>query len=189
MSNISLASSTGTRLDSAAKHIVVARICTDFYAQFANNMNDLQEKKLDYMARRDEICLGIGRPFNPKMGFSHADNKAYIPVLTNVGAIQCTGSNVADFYTKIYDARTAEDAKEQMKNNAMLKGQSYYPSELFFSGISLTEAFAHPHSGDTALSTMIGGLKTIRNGRFPCYAGDMVMWCVSSAVLGVGWLG
>eukprot|EP00961_Rhodomonas_salina_P045525 611312-Rhodomonas_salina.1 len=46
-----------------------------------------------------------------------------------------------------------------------IRGQNYFPSELFFCGISLTEAFAHPHTGDTALSTMIGGLKTIRNGR------------------------
>ncbi len=58
MSNISLASSTNSRVDSAAKHIVVARICTDFYTQFLNNAADLQERVNDYMAKRDEICLG-----------------------------------------------------------------------------------------------------------------------------------
>ena len=58
MSNISLASSTGSRLDSAAKHIIVARICADFYTPFINNSTELQDKKNDYMARRDEICLG-----------------------------------------------------------------------------------------------------------------------------------
>lgn len=176
MSNISLASATGSRVDSAAKHIVVARVCTDFYNQFVSNGNELQDKKLDYMARRDEICLGIGRPFNPNMGFSHADNKAYVPVLTNVAVLQNSTSSVSQFYTELYDARTIEEAGEVAKRSARVRGQPYYPSELFFGGISLTEAFAHPHSGDTALSTMIGGLKTIRNGRFPIYAGDPVMW-------------
>jgi hypothetical protein len=108
MSNISLASSTGSRLDSAAKHIVVARICCDFYTQFLSSPNDLLDKKMDYMARRDEICLGIGRPFNTKFGFSHADNKAYVPVLTNVAVLQLNQSTVADFYTALYDARTME---------------------------------------------------------------------------------
>ena len=75
MSNISLASSTGSRVDSAAKHIIVTRLCTDFYTQFLPTAGELLDKKNDYMARRDEICLGIGRPFNPRMGFSHADNK------------------------------------------------------------------------------------------------------------------
>lgn len=176
MSNISLASATGSRLDSAAKHIVVARLCTDFYSQFLPAPQDLLDKKLDYMARRDEICLGIGRPFNPKYGFSHADNKAYVPVITNVAVLQLNHSTVADYYTTLYDARSIEEAKEVAKTPARVRGQNYFPSELFFSGISLTQAFAHPHTGDTALSSMIGGLKTIKNGRFPVYAGDPVMW-------------
>lgn len=176
MSNISLASATGSRVDSAAKHIVVARICTDFYTQFLPTSQELLDKKLDYMARRDEICLGIGRPLNDKLGFSHADNKAYIPVITNVGVLQNNASTVPNFYTSLYDARTIEQAMQIAKTAARVRGQQYFPSELFFSGISLTQAFAHPHTGDTALSTMIGGMKTIRNGRFPMYAGDLVMW-------------
>jgi hypothetical protein len=108
MSNISLASATTSRLDSAAKHIVVARLCTDFYSQFLTTTQDLLDRKLDYMARRDEICLGIGRPFNPKFGFSHADNKAYVPVITNMAVLQLNQSTVADFYTSLYDARTIE---------------------------------------------------------------------------------
>lgn len=176
MSNISLATSTNSRVDSAAKHIVVARICTDFYTQFVPTASELLDKSDDYMARRDEICLGIGRPFNPDMGFSHADNKAYVPVITNVGVLSAVASSVAQYYTELYDARTIEEAEECCKRSARVRGHAYFPSELFFSGISLTEAAAHPNGGDTALSTMIGGLKTIRNGRFPMYAGDLVMW-------------
>eukprot|EP00961_Rhodomonas_salina_P295328 3935359-Rhodomonas_salina.2 len=93
-----------------------------------------------------------------------------------MAVLQSNASTVAQFYIRLYDARTIDEAMEIAKGAARVRGQAYYPSELFFSGISLTQAFAHPHSGDTALSSMIGGMKTIRNGRFPCYAGDQVMW-------------
>eukprot|EP00961_Rhodomonas_salina_P214826 2901396-Rhodomonas_salina.1 len=131
---------------------------------------------MDYMARRDEICVGIGRPFNAKLGFSHADNKAYVPVFTNVAVLQNGTNALASFYTRLYDARSIEEAMKIAQQPVRIRGQNYFPSELFFCGISLTEAFAHPHTGDTALSTMIGGLKTIRNGRFPIYTNDPVMW-------------
>lgn len=108
MSNISLASMTGTKVDSAAKHIVVCRVCTDFYSQFANTCQELLEHAQEYMVKRDEICLGIGRPFNPKRGFSHADNKAYIPVFSNSSIFSKNQSNVANYYIKLYDARTEE---------------------------------------------------------------------------------
>eukprot|EP00961_Rhodomonas_salina_P202911 2737405-Rhodomonas_salina.2 len=176
MSNISLASATGSRVDSAAKHIIVARVCTDFYSQFLPNAQELLDKKADYMARRDEICLGIGRPFSEKLGFSHADNKAYIPIITNVAVLQNGSNALARYYTELYDARTPEQADQLGKKPVKMRGQNYYPSELYFAGISLTQAFAHPHSGDTALSSMIGGLKTIQNGRFPVYANDRIMW-------------
>ena len=110
------------------------------------------------------------------MGFSHADNKAYVPVITNVGVLHNNNSTVANYYVRLYDARTIDEVTELARSPARVRGQPYYPSELFFSGISLTQAFAHHHTGDTALSTMIGGMKTIRNGRFPCYAGDLIMW-------------
>ena len=110
------------------------------------------------------------------MGFSHADNKAYVPVITNVGVLHNNNSTVANYYVRLYDARTIDEVKEIAKAPARVRGQPYYPSELFFSGISLTQALAHPHTGDTALSTMIGCMKTIRNGRFSCYAGDVMMW-------------
>eukprot|EP00961_Rhodomonas_salina_P024302 327276-Rhodomonas_salina.5 len=129
MSNISLASSTSSRLDSAAKHIIVARLCTDFYTQFLPNSQELMDKKDDYMARRDEICLGIGRPFNPTRGFSHADNKAYVPVITNVGVLSNNNSTVPHYYIKLYDARTIEEAKAIQKQPARVRGQPYFPSE------------------------------------------------------------
>lgn len=69
-----------------------------------------------------------------------------------------------------------QEVERLSQEPAQVRGQPYFPSELFFAGVSLTEGYAHPHSGDTALSVMIGGMKTIKNGRFPVYAGDTIMW-------------
>lgn len=41
-------------------------------------------------------------------------------------------------------------------------------------GVSLGTAWAHPSSGDTVASVMIGGLRTILNGAFPIHTNDLV---------------
>ena len=57
-----------------------------------------------------------------------------------------------------------------------MKGQSYWPSELYFAGIVMSDAEAHPINGDTAVTLFIGGQITIRNGGYPMRAGDLVQW-------------
>ncbi len=41
-------------------------------------------------------------------------------------------------------------------------------------GVSLGTAWAHPSSGDTVASVMIGGLRTVQNGAFPIHTNDLV---------------
>ena len=36
--------------------------------------------------------------------------------------------------------------------------------------------YAHPSSGDTMSSVMIGGLRTVMNGDFEVFAGDLIQW-------------
>lgn len=45
-----------------------------------------------------------------------------------------------------------------------------------FMGFSLGLGYAHPSSGDNVVSSMIGGMMTVRNGDFPVKTGDRVMW-------------
>lgn len=49
----------------------------------------------------------------------------------------------------------------------------------FATGYANTLGFAHPNTGDTMTSVMIGGLRTVMNGDFEIFAGDLVQfyWC------------
>jgi hypothetical protein len=48
--------------------------------------------------------------------------------------------------------------------------------EFYFVGVSLGLAYAHPHSGDTVASVMIGGLRTVLNGHFQVHTNDLLMF-------------
>jgi hypothetical protein len=43
-------------------------------------------------------------------------------------------------------------------------------------GFANTLGYAHPSSGDTMSSVMIGGLRTVMNGDFEVFAGDPIQW-------------
>jgi hypothetical protein len=45
-----------------------------------------------------------------------------------------------------------------------------------FQGVSLGLAYAHPDSGDTVGTVMMGGLRTVLNGHFKANTGQPVMW-------------
>ena len=46
--------------------------------------------------------------------------------------------------------------------------------DFYVVGISLGTAWAHPSSGDTVASVMIGGLRTVLNGAFPVHTNDLL---------------
>ena len=48
--------------------------------------------------------------------------------------------------------------------------------QFYFVGVSLGLAYAHPHSGDTVASVMIGGLRTVLNGHFQVHTNDLLMF-------------
>jgi len=43
-------------------------------------------------------------------------------------------------------------------------------------GYANTLGWAHAHSGDTMTSVMIGGLRTVMNGDFDVFTGDLIQW-------------
>ena len=59
---------------------------------------------------------------------------------------------------------------------AVIASQIKHSLEFFFVGIALGRAYAHPNSGDTVASVMIGGLRTILNGPFPVHTNDLLMF-------------
>ena len=46
--------------------------------------------------------------------------------------------------------------------------------EFYVVGVSLGTAWAHPSTGDTVASVMIGGLRTVQNGAFPIHTNDLI---------------
>lgn len=46
--------------------------------------------------------------------------------------------------------------------------------DFYVVGIALGTAWAHPSTGDTVASVMIGGLKTVQNGAFPVHTNDLL---------------
>jgi hypothetical protein len=62
----SLAQATNTRLDSACKHIQQCRVSTDDMTRFVLEDNEeLQRNKYRYCIHKDEMVVGVGRPWCP----------------------------------------------------------------------------------------------------------------------------
>jgi hypothetical protein len=59
----SLAQATNTRLDSACKHIQQCRIATDEMMSFVQDAEELQRNKYRYCIHKDELVVGVGRPW------------------------------------------------------------------------------------------------------------------------------
>jgi hypothetical protein len=60
----SLASATNTRLDSACKHIQQCRVSSDDMMRFVKeNSEELQRNKYRYCIHKDELVVGLGRPW------------------------------------------------------------------------------------------------------------------------------
>ena len=60
----SLGQATNTRLDSACKHIQQCRISTDNMLRFVKNDRDELERNLfRYCIHKDELVVGLGRPW------------------------------------------------------------------------------------------------------------------------------
>ena len=55
-----------------------------------------------------------------------------------------------------------------------MRGQIENMLEFYVVGVSLGTAWAHPSSGDTVASVMIGGLRTVQNGAFPVHTNDLI---------------
>jgi hypothetical protein len=172
---VGLASATNTNTDTSARIHTTARLCLSIYNSLADPML-VRNNKAEFRAIKEEIALGISRPYNP-FGLSYNDQRGLPPVFTNT-AVMNSGrpDDLMKWYIKFYDCRSEEERIEQCKKPCIVKGLSYYPSELYFAGIVMSDAEADPIHHDNALTLMIGGKITIKNGRYAIEAGEEVMW-------------
>lgn len=60
----SLAQATNTRLDTACRHMQQCRVATDTMMRFVGNDDEeLQRNKYRYCVHKDELVIGVGRPW------------------------------------------------------------------------------------------------------------------------------
>ena len=199
----SLAAATGTRLDSACKHIQQCRVSQDHMTMLVNNdADELIRNKYRYCVHKDELVLGIGKSWSTKD--KKYNNNAYPRVLSNLGKLHekesdGTDSEAVKMLSYMYHNATSIDVRDDLLkvfadgNVARFVGTDYFKEDPhtrklaatvsvgklhdFVSvGYANTLGWAHAHNGDTMTSVMIGGLRTVMNGDFEIYCGDMIQW-------------
>jgi hypothetical protein len=179
---VGLANATNSNTDTSARVHTTGRVCLNIYNSLTDP-NTVRNNKHEYRAIKEEIALGIGRPFN-HMGISYTEQKGLIPVFTNVAVMSHNRpDDLMRWYIKFYDCRSKQERIDHTQTGCVVKGLAYFPSELFFAGVVLSDGEADAIHGDNALTLMIGGKITIRNGHFDVQTGDKLQWYFEEEVL------
>ena len=172
---VGLANATNTNTDTSARVHTTARLCLNIYNSLGDP-NLIKNHKEEFSAVKEEIALGIGRPFSA-LGVSYGEQKGLTPVITNTAIINSGKlDDLMKWYVKFYDCRSIGERVYHCKTPCQVKGQGYYPSEMYFAGFVMSTAVADPSHGDNALTLMIGGKITVMNGRFPIENSEKVQW-------------
>ena len=200
----SLASATATRVDSACKHIQQCRVSYDHMMDYVGSSNELERNKMQYCVHKDEMTVGVGRPWAKELHMK-LPLSAYPRVISNLGRIALDENHrpALKMIKYLYHFSTSLQKREEIiagmrqtphaiphhnipglapyfidaANNPLdlrpflAKMYDFYPV-----GFANTLGYAHPNSGDTMTSVMIGGLRTVLNGDFEVFAGDIIQW-------------
>ena len=187
---VSLASSTSTAIETASKHNLQCRMSTDHIMQWVQDSSQsgegaqsiLKKDKMSYCMHKNDIVVGVRQGWSPDAA---ALNKAYPHVITTYNGM----SLAAQYWLmRLYNnSKSARDIRfyvhEQLKHvgtNPELKAHERQQidtmPQFYFQGVALGVAHAHPDSGDTVGTVMIGGLRTVLNGHFSVNTGMLVQW-------------
>ena len=147
---VGLANATNSNTDTTARVHTTARVCINLYNSLADP-NFVKRNPEEFKAVKEQIALGLSRPFAP-FGMSYAEQRGLAPVFTNTSVINAAaGSNKQDdlmrWYIRFYDCRSKDERVAHCASSCSVKGQAYFPSELYFAGIVISEAEADPMNG------------------------------------------
>ena len=202
----SLATATNTRVETAARHMQQCRVSFDDMVMFVQDQAiELQRQKYRYCVHKDELVLGIGRPWSRGHAVRRSTaNLAYPPVVSNLGDLDNAydGLGVKMIRYMNHNATTLRRRKEIIE---FFKRDAYRPpaggAKPFFEergagklgtqmllkmmydfhpvGVANTLGWAHPNTGDNITAVMVGGQRTVQNGDWEIWAGDEVQfyWC------------
>ena len=192
----SLGTATGTRVDSASKHIMACKVDTrllmHMLADNSDPQNALHNEKMKYCMHKDEIVLN---------STSTNDNAvtAYPMVVSTLGDItkeaqtaisslyrkhdatqffftqdrikNCKNTDASD-YMSAYDASNPQHKEKWSRIHRQLSSLPNFRCQ----GVALGQAWASYLSGDTVASVLVGGMVTVLNGHFTMHTGDLVQW-------------
>jgi len=181
MSQKSLGTMTGTRVDSATKHVRTCRVSEDIvrhlrgksFGKYRENDPEVSQ----FMVLKDDLFIAC-KPFWTTVNPS-CMKKAY-----TVGISSLTGlSDIAQVFitmrflffddaTHLYQMfqRIREDLPFPQKTQL-----EWLPDFACF-GVALTDGYPSGNFGDTALSVQTGGMATLQNGPFAVDCGDVLTW-------------
>jgi hypothetical protein len=154
-----LAQATGTRIDSACKHISVGRVHTDAVLHLYNAVN---QTSAGHTQDDDDFILRNKDRFAVEKMDIVVNTSAYSKLKkTNFGA-----------YTPITNKHFTTNSEDRDKQDHNIR-------KMRFAGFALGHAEADGRIGDTAVSILTGGMVTIRNGPEDIFAGDQITWGIS----------
>lgn len=168
--NASVGQITGTRVDSASKHIIACRVSEDALKILSNPefQHRIHLDKYKYCMHKDELVLCVAKPFNPINRMTYKVNRqSYPPVITTLGEV------TDDIKNEIMDIYASEG---QLEYNQMKAEATQLIPEFQFQGVANALAWATMNHGDNIASVLVCGMATIMNGHFHCYTGDYVQW-------------
>ena len=171
---------------------------------------ELQRNKYRYCVHKDELVVGIGRPWDSRTTVKRVANSAYPRVISNLGCLADreetrVAINMIRFMNhyartvrekaaivRFFERDVYVDPMIADKRALNLAGKQAFHAQpggklgtrqflrfmydYFTVGYANTLGYAHANSGDTMTSVMIGGLRTVQNGDFEIFPGDLVQF-------------
>ena len=182
-----VASSTSTRLDSAAKHQIAVRASYEHLLSWVGyEQVVLQKEKHAFSVAKDDITIGVAKPVRKNENGRGNTKKAYPSVVSTLGRMEQPAKNY--LVMLLHNPRNFQERDQFVVNvekrpeywdptmSEIAKKQIAEMPEFYFIGVSVGFAYPHPLSGDNVCTSMIGGMRTIMNGAFEIDTGDMLQW-------------
>ena len=190
-----IAASTGTRVDDA-KHKMACRVNDALMAQWCsdqqNSRNQLHAQKFRYCVHKDDLALNVGTPLTTTSMVPHPI-KAYPSIVSTLGDMTGSTKNLIKYmyhcsvdgedffkFQKVLEQLCRTSNKSMVVTNGddpyrvscEIQSLPYFQAQ----GYSVGLGYASSLSGDTAVTCIIGGRVTVRNGGFEIRDGQMVQF-------------
>lgn len=179
----SLGAMTGTRVDSATKHVRTCRVNEDLIRRIRDKSFGTytaeNSEVSTYMVLKDDLFIAC----KPCICTGNANNmnKAYTVGISSLTNLSAWGRLFIIMRTMYCD--TEEETKDMIEQlNSAAKTYTDYKHEVtwvpdfFCFGVALTDGYPSGNFGDTALSVQTGGMSTVSNGPFYVNCGDILTW-------------